>query len=334
MVYKPFLNTSLIVPGSKDPWKGTSLSHWSSGAMPKTPTKPAPVAQVANTAPRTTTVSAPRAAAPTNTGGGQAAGGGYNGGYSAPSAPSAASIAAAKAAAAEAERVAKVRQYKGEVSSKLDAYNNMFGGLYGRINAAGADQANKTRASYGAQRQSLTEDYNQETPQIDMSYYLSGAGDSSFKLGGLGKAEQAFTGSLGKVKQAEDTDLAAIGKEIAGTTGKYQAQQRAIQNVRKQASESDDPAELKRLIADVTNNMLGIDADNAQFDTEAGFRGQVNRVSQVDDVAPVRENLKSLMNGAANPALKKQIAEQLINNAQASDKTKKDLFQEFVSGKV
>lgn len=248
--------------------------------------------------------------------------------------PSAADTAAARAAAAEAERAAKVRQYQGEVTSKLAAYNNMFGGLYGRINAAAADQEAKTRTNYGQQRQSLTDDYNAEVPQIDMSYYLSGAGDSSFKLGGLGKAEKAYTGSLSKVKQSEDTDLAAIGKELAGTTGKYQAQQKAIENVRKQAAESDDPAELKRLIADVTNNMLGLEADNATFDTEAGFRGKVQSVSKTDDLAPVRENLKSLMNGAANPALKRQIASDLIANANASDKAKKDLFEEFVNGKA
>lgn len=253
---------------------------------------------------------------------------------STPYVPSAAETAAAKAAAAEAERQAKVRQYKGEANSKLDAYNAMFGGLFGRINTAAADQERKTRQAYAGQRQALTEDYNAEVPQIDMSYYLSGAGDSSFKLGGLGKAEKAFTGSLGKVQQSEDTDLAAIGKELAGTTGKYSAQQRAIAEVRKQADQSDDPAELKRLIAEVTNNMLGIEADQANFDTEAGFRGKVNAVSQVDDLGPVKENLKSLMGGAANPALKRQIATDIINNSSASDKAKKDLFEQFVNGKA
>lgn len=229
-----------------------------------------------------------------------------------------------------AEDAAKVGKFQGEINPLLDTYNNMFGGLYGRMDTAFGDQSNTTRKTYAGQRQTLTDNYNQEVPNIDLSYYLSGVGDSSLRLGGLGKAETGFKQSLGKVSENEQADLAQIGSAYRTKRAGYEADQAGIADVRKRVAESTNPDELQSVLNDVQTRIRSLQADTAGFDTAEGFRGNLARVAPVKDLTPIADNLKSLMNGAAHPALKREIANQILGSSGLSEEQQKDLFSKYV----
>lgn len=310
----PFYNKDRgLIPSLIQP--GKSLVP---GIAPPQAPKTAPVA--VGPAPTNVPVSAPTTTVQTppptnNTDGGSVT--------MAPPAPTAAEIKAAQDAAL-------VKQRQAEISPLLDRYNSMFDGLYGRINSTAADQAATTQKNYADQRDTLTNDYNIQVPQIDMSYYLSGIGDSSLRLKGQGQAENAYRQSINQVDKNQQNDLAQIGQSLASETAKYKADQAGIGDIRRQVAQSTNPDELMTLENNILAKTHGLEADAANFDTAGGYRGQLAKVAPVQDLAPIQKSLDTLMQGAAHPALKTQIATQIINGAGLSDAQKSDLFKKYL----
>lgn len=233
---------------------------------------------------------------------------------------------------AAAQQAALVSSRRSDINSKLDTYNNLFNSLYGRIDSATADQANTTRTNYGTQKDSTIADYNAQVPAVDMSYYLSGVGDSSLRLGGLGKAETAEKNALSSIDTNENNDLATIGQAAATKKAGYQADQSNIDSVRNSIAQSTDPAELLQIQNDVATKIAGLQGDSAGFDTAAGYRGQIQQVAPVKDITPIKSTLDSLMSGAANQALKTKIASQIIDNSGVGDADKQKLYAQYVTG--
>lgn len=248
--------------------------------------------------------------------------------------PDPGALAAAAAAAEAAEKAAKLQKARSGVISKLDAYGNLFGGLFGKMDTAVADQQQNTREAYGGQRNDLTEQYNTEVPNIDMSYYLGGIGDSSLRLAGQGRAEQAFKSGIGQIQNNEDTDLATIGQTYATKKAGYEADRSNIDIFREQVDQIEDPAELLSLQNSIQQKISGLTADTAGFDTQAGFKGQLAAAAPVKDLGPIRSTLQTLMRGAANPALKRQIGQQIIDNSGAPDEQKKELYDQYINSPV
>lgn len=227
-----------------------------------------------------------------------------------------------------------VTQRRGDVTSKLNQYNSLFDGLFGRIDAAAADQANTTRKNYGTQRTDLTSEYNQQVPGIDMSYYLGGVGDSSLRLAGLGKAESALKSGIAKVDANEANDLAEIGQYAAAKRAGYEADRSQIENIRNLINQSSDANELLQLQNDLQTKIAGLNADSAGFGTGGQFRQELASRGAAQDASPIRSTLNSLVQGAANPALKRQIATQIIDNAAVPQSTKDELYATYVNGTV
>lgn len=238
----------------------------------------------------------------------------------APTAPTAAQVAAAQ-----------LSTNRATAKSKLDAYNALFGGLFGKIDTAAADQATTTRANYGTQRTDLTDQYNADLPNLDMSYYLGGIGDSSLRLAGRGQAEKALTKSLNTVGANESNDLTGIAKEAAKFKAGYAADQSGIELIRSQIDQTTDPQELQQLQNDIQAKMAGITADSAGFETGGTYRSQLAAIAPTKDLGPIKSTLTSLMSGAANPALKTQIATQIIDNAGLSPDQTKLLYDTYVN---
>lgn len=221
-----------------------------------------------------------------------------------------------------------------KAKSKLDAYNALFSGLFGKIDTAAAEQAATTRANYGQQRTDLTDQYNADLPNLDMSYYLGGIGDSSLRLAGRGQAEKALQKSINAVGVNEANDLTGIGKEAAKFRAGYQADQSGIDLIRSQIDQTTDPQELQQLQNDIQAKIAGISADTAGFETGGTYRGQLASVAPAKDLGPIKSTLSSLMSGAANPALKTQIATQIIDNAGLSPDQTKLLYDTYVNAPV
>lgn len=223
---------------------------------------------------------------------------------------------------------------RGDVTSKLNQYNSLFDGLFGRIDAAAADQANTTRNNYGSQRSELTNEFNQQVPGIDMSYYLGGVGDSSLRLAGIGKAEQALKSGIGKVDANEANDLAQIGQYAATKRAGYEADRSQIENIRNLVNQSSDASELLQLQNDLQTKIAQLNADSAGFATGGQFRQELSSRAGGQDLSPIRSTLTSLVQGAANPALKRQIASQIIDNASVPQAQKDELYATYVNTQV
>lgn len=238
------------------------------------------------------------------------------------------------AMAAKAANDALIGQRKVGINDQLNSYNSMFAGLFGKADAAAADQAATTGANYGTQRTNLTDQYNQEVPGIDMSYYLGGIGDSSLRGTGLRKAEDALKMGIGSVNANEATDLAGIGKELSGLKSGYQADQNNIETLRNSANQSTDAAELLALQNDIAVKISGLQATTDGMNTSEGFRGQLRANTPTRNLSPIKATLTSLMNGAANPALKAQIGKQIVDNADLSQSQKDELYAQFINAPV
>lgn len=232
---------------------------------------------------------------------------------------------------AEQIAAAQLSTDRATAKTKLDAYNALFGGLFGKIDTAAADQATTTRANYGTQRTDLTDQYNADLPNLDMSYYLGGIGDSSLRLAGRGQAEKALTKSLNTVGANESNDLTGIAKEAAKFKAGYAADQSGIELIRSQIDQTTDPQELQQLQNDIQAKMAGITADSAGFETGGTYRNQLAAIAPTKDLGPIKSTLTSLMSGAANPALKTQIATQIIDNAGLSPDQTKLLYDTYVN---
>jgi len=241
---------------------------------------------------------------------------------------------ATAAATAQAANDALVSQRQAGISAQLNSYNSMFAGLFGKADAAAADQSATTGANYGTQRTNLTDQYNQEVPGIDMSYYLGGIGDSSLRGTGLRKAEDALKMGIGSVNANEATDLAGIGKELSGLKSGYQADQNNIETLRNSANQSTDANELLALQNDIAVKISGLQATTDSMDTAEGFRGRLRASTPTQNLSPIKATLTSLMNGAANPALKAQIGKQIVDNADLSQPQKDELYAQFINAPV
>lgn len=246
----------------------------------------------------------------------------------APTAPAPTAPTAPTATKLTATQVASSRK---TAKSKLDAYNALFGGLFGKIDTAAADQVATTRANYGQQRTDLTDQYNTDLPNLDMSYYLGGVGDSSLRLAGRGQAEKALQKSINTVGANETTDLTNIGKETAKFKAGYAADQSGIDLIRSQIDQTTDPQELQQLQNDIQAKIAGVTADTAGFETGGTYRSQLANIAPAKDLSPLKATLTSLMSGAANPALKTQIATQIIDNAGLSPDQTKQLYDTYVN---
>jgi hypothetical protein len=241
---------------------------------------------------------------------------------------SAADAAAAAQAAAQAAAAGRARDaITGLAHSILGVYDS----LYGNVNQAGADQANQVNSKYDTENTGLTNEFNQEFPTIGNSFAARGAYDSSYRQDAEGNAQQSFQDQLGQQQQGRNTDLAKIGQFVAQNRAGLDANKQGVNAILEHIGGTTDVNELSQIQNAIQQKLIDAQGQSASLGTQGGYLSQIQAIAPTQNqTASLQANLKSIIQGQANPFLKKTVGTKLIQTSGLPDAQKQQLINEFV----
>lgn len=240
--------------------------------------------------------------------------------------------AAADAAAAQAEaaRIAKVTQYRGNITNLAKSIMDVYDSLYGSVDQAGAGQSQQVNQKYDTQTKGLTDQFNQDIPMVGASYASRGAFDSSYRANAEDNATHSFNNQLDLQSQGRQDDLAKVGQFVASTKGNINAEKGDINYKLAQINQTEDPNELLQLQNAIQGKLQAAQSDQSNLGTPQGYAAQAEALApSTDHTAALRSQLSSIIQGQAAPVLKNSVGQKLIAASGLSPDDQQKLAQEF-----
>jgi len=256
---------------------------------------------------------------------GASTGGGDDGGYD---------PAAAQAAAAAAKKAAELNAARSAVTSLVGNIRRVYDALYGDIGVAARDQQQQLSKRYATETQGVTDQFNSAFPQIGSGYASRGAYDSSYRINAEDSATQGFKNSVNQLETARQGDEAKIGRFLTEKRASIRAEQGGLNSIRREIDSAEDVNELKQLRNQLDTKLRTIRSQRA------GYKGQGEYIQNLNkSLTPnarftgIRNNLANIVGSQVPTAVKRAIAEQVIDASGLSDKDKDSLVKE-VNGQL
>lgn len=238
--------------------------------------------------------------------------------------------AAAAAAQAAAAQAAKVAQLRDTITSLAQGVLGVYNGLYGNIDQAGADQGAQVNKKYDLEGTGLVNQFNQDFPTIGNSYSSRGAYDSSYRQDAEHNAAQSLSDQQDQLGIGRNQDLAKVGQFVAQNKAGLDQNKGGINVILDHIGQTDDPNELTTIQNAIQQKLLDAQSQSAQLGTQGGYVGQLQGiVPTADQTASITANLHSIIQGEANPMLKKSVGAKLIQTSGLPDSQKQQLIASF-----
>jgi hypothetical protein len=250
--------------------------------------------------------------------------------YTAPSYGGYASAAEQQAAQLKAERLAKANAMKSGLTNIVKSITGVYDALYGDIGVAAADKNKQVLGVYNQDVGALTDQFAGEFPAIGNAYSARNVYDSSYRIDKENLAKTGFQNTLNTRGQARDQDLAQVGQFVATQRADINAQKGLQNTLLKQISESDNPDELTQIQNQLTAKLAELRASRSGLKSQASYLDTLNKtVPAGSRLAGLRTSLTNVVKSQVPTALKRSIAENLINNAGLSPEEARAALGEF-----
>jgi len=121
-----------------------------------------------------------------------------------------------------------VPQVTVDLSSKINALNQMYDILYKDIADLTQSRRGELEKSYGEQQKGITGQYEETARALPQQYGALGIKNSSYYENAANRASDVYQQGLGQLQQDMQSKLADLGRFYETTTGQYRAQQQAM----------------------------------------------------------------------------------------------------------
>lgn len=232
---------------------------------------------------------------------------------------------------AAAAQTAAANKARDAITGLAHSILGVYDSLYGNVNQAGADQAAQVNGKYDTENTGLTDQFNQDFPNIGNSYAARGAYDSSYRQNAEHNAQQGFENQLDQQGVARNADLSAVGKKTAEWGAQLGAGKQSVNAVLDHIGNVTDVNELSQIQSAIQKQLIDAQSQSASLGTQGGYVSQLQAIAPTQDqTASLQANLKSIIQGQANPFLKKTVGTKLIQTSGLPDAQKQQLINEFV----
>lgn len=250
--------------------------------------------------------------------------------YSGGGGQSAGSTAAAAAAAAAAAQQAKIGQNRSIIQDRIKAANQVFQALFGDIDAVIRDRTDQTVQQFGREKQGITDQFNEDIPNLGKAYSARGLGSSDYRTDAEGRATRQFEGKLSALGTEERQALAEIGGFGAQSKADLVADQGSLGALGARSGEIEDVNQLLQIRDTVEAKIRDLEAKRGGLRTQGEFINHLNTVAPLQDrVASLRSSITSLVNGNAPRPLKDSVANALIGNSGLGADVQQSLLEDY-----
>ena len=233
-------------------------------------------------------------------------------------------------AAAAAAAAAKAAQIRDSITGLAHNIMNVYDSLYGSVDTAGADQAKQVNNKYDTEGTGLINQFNQDFPTIGNSYSARGAYDSSYRQDAENNASQSLADQQSQLGIGRNADLAKVGQFVATNKATLDSNKGGINAILDQITNTTDPNELTSIQNAIQQKLLDAQTQQSQLGTQGGYVNQIQSlVPTADQTASITANLHSILQGEANPMLKKSVGAKLIQTSGLPDDQKNQLLAQF-----
>lgn len=233
-------------------------------------------------------------------------------------------------AAAAAAQSAKAAQVRGTITDLAHSILGVYDSLYGNVNQAGADQANQVNQKYDLEGTGLINQFNQDFPTIGNSFSSRGAYDSSYRQDAEGNAQQSLADQQDQLGIGRNADLGKVGQFVATNKANIDQNKGGINVILGHINETSDPNELTTIQNAIQQKLLDAQSQSSQLGTQGGYVQQLQGIAPTaDQTASITANLHSILQGEANPMLKKSVGTKLIQTSGLPDDQKQALIASF-----
>lgn len=240
--------------------------------------------------------------------------------------------AAADAAAAQAaaEQAAKVEAARSAIGALSNSILGVYNSLYPQIDKAAGDQGRLVNQRYDTEVGGLTDQFNSDFPKIGNSYSARGAFDSSYRQDAEAGAQKAFGNQLDVEAQGRRGDLAKVGQFVASNKAKIGSNIDDINAILDHVGQTTDVNELSQIQAAIQQRLSQAKASVADLGTQGGYIGQLQGiVPTADQTKALTANLSTILQGAANPMLKRSIGQKLIASSGLPPDQQQQLLSDY-----
>lgn len=188
-----------------------------------------------------------------------------------------------------------INNLRGQISGRQQQANDLYGQLFGSIDALANDRRNSVQSQYGTAFQNNDQAYNQAVNSTDNIYGARGAYNSSYRENAQGDNKNAYNTSNQQLTDAENQNLGQIGQFV-------DQNKQAINASKPQydLSQYTDVNQLQSLYDQLGQHIQGLQGQQAGLKTNSQYMQDLNSVT------PQASNLSS------------QLSSQLAKLAQSS----------------
>lgn len=239
----------------------------------------------------------------------------------------------AAARRAEEQRIAQEEQQKAGlrsgISTLIDQALGVYDTLFGNVRSAAKSQREALDKRQAEEAQGLTEQFNIELPKVGASYAARGLGDSTYRTAAEYQAGENFKEQLKDVAQTTETEKTKIGQALAAQEAEIGVGRNLFNFTRGQLGQVTDLGELMRTQADIQKRIAELQGTAASTGTrEAYLQKFAGLAPAANRLANLRGVLSNVIMGQAAPALKRDVAAQIIGSAGLTEEEKAQLNAE------
>lgn len=213
-----------------------------------------------------------------------------------------------------------VPQVTVDLSSKINALNQMYDILYKDIADLTQSRRSELEKSYGEQQKGITGQYEETARQLPLQYAAQGVGDSSYYSKAAGRASDVYQQGLSQLQQDMQSKLADLGKFYETTTGQYRAQQQAMAGT---------PTKFTGTQAETMAAQQALDTRLGELaSARSGLKTNPQYVQGLQGIAPAQNTTADMLkqqltelSGSSIPAFAKQTIGQGLIQKSGQDQT-------------
>lgn len=234
---------------------------------------------------------------------------------------------------AEEQRIAEEERQKAGlrsgISTLIDQALGVYDTLFGNVRSAAKSQREALDKRQAEEAQGLTEQFNVELPKVGASYAARGLGDSTYRTAAEYQAGEGFKKQLQDVAQTTEAEKAKIGQALAAQEAEIGVGRNLLGLTRGQLGQVTDMGELMRTQADIQKRIAELQGTATSTGTREAYLQKFGELAPAANrLANLRGVLSNVIMGQAAPALKRDVAAQIIGSAGLTEEEKAQLNAE------
>ena len=218
--------------------------------------------------------------------------------------------------AADAAKAAALRS---NITSLVNSAKDIFNSRYGLVDKAAADQSGQLNSRFASESQDITNQATDQSNQAGGAFAARGTRDSSDYGNTVDTIKTGATKQINDLGTELQDNLSKVGGWAAGEKSKFDAEKGGLDAIVSHLAESTDPTELTNIRNTIDAKIAELNAGATDYNTNAQNRSALEQIAPSGQRAQqLVTTLGSIVKSAADPGLKKTIAERLVGAANIS----------------